>query len=499
LAPNDHSDYRVTRSQFESLAAEYSVVPVWREVAADLETPVSAYMKLTGAAGLSEDGVPASFLLESVEQGERWGRYSFIGLDPFLVMTSRGGKTNLSGPISADIHEKSPLEAVRHVLASLTAPTLPGLPPLFAGTVGYLGYDVVNYLEKLPQTTIADLDPPELMLMFPRSVLAFDHLRQRIAVVANVVGDESYEAAIERSEKLILRLGEPLPYHPLDLTPVEPEVPPSTMTRDEFMAAVSAAKEHIVSGDIFQVVIAHRFSTPLEGDPFEMYRMLRLVNPSPYMFYLKHPEITVLGSSPEPLVKVHDRRVVQRPIAGTRPRGETSEEDQRIEQEFIHDEKERAEHVMLVDLSRNDIGRVCSFGSVEVEELMQVERYSHVMHMVSQVVGDLSGEKTAVDALYASFPAGTVSGAPKIRAMEIIDELEPTRRGPYAGVVGYFDLSGNLDTCIALRTAYILDGMCHVQAGAGIVADSDPATEWEETLNKARAVLTAAAMAKRLQ
>ncbi|MGI8425890.1 MAG: anthranilate synthase component I [Actinomycetota bacterium] len=494
MAPSEHSEYKVTKSEFESLARNFSVVPIWREVAADLETPVSAYMKLGRS---TVKGVKASFLLESVEQGERWGRYSFIGLDPFLVMTSRGGETRLSGEVSADIQSKNPLEAVREVLASLTAPVLEGLPPLFVGTVGYLGYDVVNYLENLPQTTTADLDPPEMMLMFPRSVLAFDHLRQRITVVANVVGGETYEAAVERTDDLVSKLGEPLPYHPLDLTPVDPEIPPSTMTRQEYMSAVEAAKEHMLAGDIFQVVVAHRFSTPLNNDPFEMYRMLRLVNPSPYMFYLSHPEITVLGSSPEPLIKVHDRRVIQRPIAGTRPRGRTDEEDLEIEKEFVDDEKERAEHVMLVDLARNDIGRVSDFGSVEVEELMQVERYSHVMHMVSQVAGHLADGKTALDALYASFPAGTVSGAPKIRAMEIIDELEPTRRGPYAGVVGYFDLSGNLDTCIALRTAYILDGMCHIQVGAGIVADSDPATEWEETLNKARAVLTAAAMAER--
>ena len=483
--------YRVTKDQFESLASNYSVVPVWREVAADLETPVSAYMKLAG------DAAGASFLLESVEQGERWGRYSFIGLDPFLVITSRGGQTELAGEVLAGISAETPLEAVRQVLASLTAPTLPGLPPLFAGTVGYLGYDVAGYLEKLPHTTAADLDPPELMFMFPRSVLAFDHLRQRITVVANVVGGETYESALERSERLIAKLSSALACPPLDLSPVDVPVPPSTMTREEFMAAVESAKEHILAGDIFQVVLAHRLSAPLKSDPFEMYRMLRMVNPSPYMFYLKHPEITVLGSSPEPLIKVHKRRVIQRPIAGTRPRGDTDERDLEIEREFVDDEKERAEHVMLVDLARNDIGRVCDFGSVEVEELMQVERYSHVMHMVSQVAGNLAEGKTAIDALYASFPAGTVSGAPKIRAMEIIDELEPTRRGPYAGVVGYFDLSGNLDTCIALRTAYILNGVCHIQAGAGIVADSDPATEWEETLNKARAILTAAAMAER--
>lgn len=492
-------NYRVSKEEFESLSRDFTVVPVWTEVAADLETPVSAYMKLalTSSAGLAGPGdSQPTFLLESVEHGERWGRYSFIGLDPFMVVTSHAGKVRLEGSLEINVRAGDPLETVRRLLGSLTTPTLPGLPPLFAGGVGYLGYDVVTYLEKLPQTTARDVETPELMLMFPRTLLAFDHLRQRMVVVSNILRGEDYETSLHRTDLCLARLDQPLDHTALALDPVQAEIPESTMTRQQFTKAVEAAKEYILAGDIFQVVLAHRFSSPLKADPFHMYRTLRLINPSPYMFYLRHPEITVLGSSPEPLVKVQDGKVIQRPIAGTRPRGSTDEEDHEIEAAFVNDEKEKAEHVMLVDLSRNDLGRVCRFGSVNVDELMAVERYSHVMHLVSQVSGSLAPEKTGLDALYASFPAGTVSGAPKIRAMQIIDELEPTRRGPYAGVVGYVDLSGNLDTCIALRTAYVVDGVVHIQAGAGIVADSDPDAEWEETLNKAKALLTAAAMAE---
>ena len=485
--------YLPSKEQFEKLRSLHNVVPVWTEVVADLETPVSTYMKLV--QGAPADGV--SFLLESVEHGERWGRYSFVGVDPFLVVTSRNGEVEILGDILGDIPETSPLETVREVINSFSVPTMPELPPLIAGGVGFLGYDVVRYLEKLPQTTVADVPTPELMLIFARTLFVFDHLRQRLTVVSNVVGEDTYEQAIDRTRRLVAKLGEPLTYTPKGLgPPAEFELPPSTLGRSGYMAAVEIAKEYIRAGDIFQVVPSHRFSAPQPDDPFEVYRTLRLVNPSPYMFFLKHPEITLVGSSPEPLIKVEGRRVLQRPIAGTRPRGATDEEDQALEADLLADAKERAEHVMLVDLARNDLGRVCAYGSVEVEEFMVIERYSHVMHMTSQVAGELAEGKTGLDALYASFPAGTVSGAPKIRAMEIIDELEPTRRGPYAGVVGYFDLSGNLDTCIALRTAYVVDGKIYIQAGGGIVADSDPATEWQETVNKAKALLTAWAMAR---
>jgi anthranilate synthase component 1 len=489
--------YRPSRAEFDDLARRYPVVPVWREVIGDLETPVSAFLKLGGA--------PHAFLLESVEGGERWGRYSFVGVDPFLVMVCRGGEVTWEGePPAGAAGGGSPLEVLRRVLASYRSPQPPGLPPLHTGAVGYLGYDVVRYLERLPQTTIDDTGVPEMMLMFPRSLLVFDHLRQRVTALSNVVTvgaseNDDYDAAVARVDELVACLGNPLPYRPLELSPIEVALPPSTMSRECFEQAVEAAREHIFAGDIFQAVISQRFTSTFGADPFDVYRVLRLVNPSPYMFFLRHPDITVVGSSPEPLIKVQHGHVIQRPIAGTRPRGATEEEDRALEAELLADEKERAEHVMLVDLARNDVGRVCRYGSVTVDELMVIERYSHVMHLVSQVSGELAEGATAVDALYASFPAGTVSGAPKIRAMEIIDELEPVRRGPYAGVVGYFDFSGNLDTCIALRTAYIADGKFHIQAGGGIVADSEPSKEWWESVNKAKALLAAAQIAERLR
>lgn len=486
------SQFHPTKERFDELTLKHNVVPVWTEVVADLETPVSVYMKLV--QGAAPDSV--SFLLESVEHGQRWGRYSFVGVDPFLVVTSRDGVVSVQGDTFGEVDAATPLESVRKILNAFSAPVIPELPPLIAGGVGFLGYDVVRYLEKLPQTTEADVSTPELMLIFARTLFVFDHLRQRLTVVANVVGEDTYEHAIARARSLVAKLGEPLTYTPQGVSKVEFDLPPSTLGEQGYMDAVEKAKEYIRAGDIFQVVPSHRFSAPQPEDPFDVYRTLRLVNPSPYMFFLKHPEITLVGSSPEPLIKVQGRRVLQRPIAGSRPRGATPEEDEALGEDLLADPKERAEHVMLVDLARNDLGRVCSYGSVEVEEFMVIERYSHIMHMTSQVVGELSEGMTGLDALYASFPAGTVSGAPKIRAMEIIDELEPTRRGPYSGVVGYFDFSGNLDTCIALRTAYVVDGKIYIQAGGGIVADSDPQTEWLETVNKAKALLTAWAMAR---
>jgi anthranilate synthase component 1 len=482
--------YLPSKKEFDELAKQYPIVPVWRQVVSDLETPVSAFTKLA-------PNQPA-FLLESVEHGERWGRYSFVGVDPFLVMMCKDGLVHWEGTPPPSVEEDTtPLEMFRQTLDHYRSPTLTGLPPFFAGAVGYLGYDVIRYLERLPQTTKDDVGAPELLLMFPRTVVAFDHLRQQATIVTNVL-DGDYDGAVERGEKLASQLGSPLEYKPLELKEVEFKEPESTMTREEFEAAIEQGKEYIADGDIFQVVLAHRLFRFLDTDPFDVYRILRLVNPSPYMFFVRHPEITVFGSSPEPLVKVEGRRAIQRPIAGTQPRGSTPEEDRAIEEAFVSDEKERAEHVMLVDLARNDLGRVCKYGTVSVEELMIVERYSHVMHLVSQVVGELADNASALDALYASFPAGTVSGAPKIRAMEIIDELEVTRRGPYAGVVGYFDFSGNLDTCIALRTAYVKDRTLHIQAGAGIVADSDPSSEWSETLDKAKAILTSAQIAEEI-
>jgi anthranilate synthase component 1 len=430
--------YRPSRAEFAELATSYTLVPVWREILGDLETPVGVYRKL-GAP-------PNSFLLESVEHGERWGRYSFIGL----------------------------------------------------------GYDAVRYIEQLPQTTTDDLGLPELWLLFTGQLVVFDHLRQRMSVIVNVViGDDpgaQYDEAVAAAEALVARLAGASVPSGLEAPDLdgEPGEVRSNQSPAEFMERVARAKEAIAAGEVFQVVPSQRFETETRADPFDVYRVLRLINPSPYMFYLQYPGVAIVGSSPEPHLRVFGRDATIRPIAGTRPRGTTDEQDRKLAEDLLGDEKERAEHVMLVDLARNDLGRVCTPGTVRVDELMSIERYSHVMHIVSSVSGTLAEGKSAFDALKASFPAGTVSGAPKIRAMELIDSLEPTRRGPYAGAVGYFDFSGNLDTCIALRTGYLMNGRAYLQAGAGIVADSVPEREEQETRDKARAFLSAVRAAESL-
>ena len=483
--------------EFVRLAAGHSVVPVWRELLGDLETPVGAFRKLG-----DQDG---SVLLESVEHGERWGRYSFIGTDPFATLTIRGGRASWTGRPPAGLSDGPPLEVLREALRRLRSPSLPGLPPLFAGAVGYLGYDLVRELERLPDQTEDDLRLPEGMLVFPRSVVVFDHLGQRLVLVANVVVnqatdlDAAYADATRRIDALAARLSVPLATTP---TPLPAAGPPAAAASDlapgRYQEMVRQAKEHIGAGDVFQVVPSQRFSVPTSADPFDVYRVLRVVNPSPYMYFLRLPGVTIAGSSPEVLVTVQGRRATMRPIAGTRPRGADHESDLALEAELQADEKERAEHVMLVDLARNDLGRVCRPGTVRVDEFMRVERYSHVMHLVSDVVGELAGEVAAFDVLAASFPAGTVSGSPKVRAMEIIDDLERHRRGPYAGCVGYFDFSGNLDTCITIRTCVFVDGVAYCQAGAGVVADSVPELEERETEAKARALLAAVAAAEAL-
>ncbi len=489
--------YLPDRDEFVRLAQTHTVVPVWREVLGDLETPVGAYRKLGAATN--------SFLLESVEHGERWGRYSFIGVDPFLVMTARGGVVMAEGAVPAGVGDATdPLDALDRAIAAFHAPDLPGLPPLHGGAVGYLGYDVVRYIERLPQTTTDDLGFPEMVMMFTGRLLVFDHLRQRLTVIANVaIGDDpaaQYDEAVAAADRLVATLAA-TPTHSTPVSPTldaQPEGVRSTVTPEQFHQMVQTAKEHIAAGDIFQVVLSQRFEMDTAADPFDVYRVLRLINPSPYMFFLRLPDLSVVGSSPEPLLKVLGREAVSRPIAGTRWRGQTEDEDRKLAEELLADPKECAEHVMLVDLARNDLGRVCTPGTVKVVDLMKIERYSHVMHIVSEVRGVLEPKQSAMDALKAAFPAGTVSGAPKIRAMQIIDALEPTRRGPYAGAVGYLDFSGNLDTCITLRTALIANGTAYVQAGAGIVADSDPAAEERECRNKARALLTAVRAAESL-
>jgi anthranilate synthase component 1 len=491
---------------FRDLARSYTVVPVWREVLADLETPLSAFMKLVG------DG--EGFLLESVEHAERWGRFSFLGRDPARTFATRGRRVEwldgLPAPegVPGDEGTLAALEALGRVFR---APRLAELPPFHGGIVGWIGYDTVREIERLPHVARDDLGYPDALCSLAGQVAAFDHFRQRIYLIENTYPPPGaspaalgacYDAAVERLAAAVDDLARPLPYAPA-VPPAEdlgelPEVR-RNFTPEEWAAAVEAAKEHILEGDIFQVVLAQRFDLVEPVEPLDVYRVLRLVNPSPYMYFLRHPEATVVGSSPEALVQVRDGRVISRPIAGTRRRGRTEEHDRRMEAELVEHPKERAEHVMLVDLARNDVGRVVRFGTEEVEELMTLERYSHVMHMTSQVAGDLADGKHAVDVLRATFPAGTVSGAPKVRAMEIIDELEPTKRGPYAGVVGYVDFSGNLDTAIAIRTMLWRDGRATLQAGAGIVADSVPADEDLECRNKAQALLVAASAARRMR
>jgi anthranilate synthase component I len=484
-----------TRDDFLRDAATHGVVPVWRELLADLETPLSVHAKLAG------DG--PSFLLESAEHGERWGRYSFVGFDPFLVLRGRRGEVSWEGDPPAEVAGATgPLDALARATSAFRAPPVLDLP-LHGGAVGYVGYDAVREVERIPDTGVDDLGLPDLEMLFPRHVVALDHLRQVLTVVTNVVTDtddaeelgRSYDAAVAATDTVVERLAAAAP----PLRPVAPPGPradgttdaPSNLPAGEYEGMVEAVKEHIRAGDTFQTVVSQRFAVPTRASAFDLYRVLRVINPSPYLYLLDLGDAQIVGSSPEALVQVQGRHVETWPIAGTRPRGATPQEDRDHERELVADAKERAEHVMLVDLARNDLGRVCETGTVRVGEMMHVERYSHVMHLVSSVTGTLREGLGPVDVLRAVFPAGTVSGAPKVRAMEIIDELEPTRRGPYAGAVGYVDLAGNLDTCITIRTVVLKDGTAYVQAGAGIVADSKPRAEEAETRAKAGAVLAA--------
>jgi anthranilate synthase component 1 len=476
-----------TREEFLSLAAEYPVVPVTLEVLADRDTAVSAFQKLVGEQ--------PGFLLESVEGGDRWARWSFLGWDPAFTLISRDGACRVEGA-DVKLGKGNPLEVLEDLLARYRSPDLSGLPPLHSGVVGYLGYDLVRYIERLPNRPPDDLGLPEMVLQVVGSLAALDRFRQTITLVRNVFVDDDpgrqYEQAAAQLEEARDRLGRPLSFRPRPRPDFRSRAAVEALIeRSAFEKAVDKAKEYIRGGDAYQVVLSQRWEMPHQGDLFPVYRALRLINPSPFLFFVRNPELAMAGSSPELMVRVRGGRVVSRPIAGTRPRGATPEEDADRERELVADPKERAEHVMLVDLARNDLGRVAEFGTVEVDELMVVERYSHVMHLVSGVSGRLRPEVGPVDVLRATFPHGTVSGAPKVRAMEIIDELEPVARGPYAGAVGYLDFSGNVDTAIALRTVVAARGRAWVQAGAGVVADSDPAAEYEETISKAAAVLAA--------
>ncbi|MDJ0770444.1 MAG: chorismate-binding protein [Ilumatobacter sp.] len=492
-----------SREEFRAHAAEHTVVPVWTELLADLETPVAAYVKLVG-------GEPG-FLLESVEGAERWARFSFVGRNPSATLVLRNGHVELDGPLPEGLPtDQGILAAIEALLGHYTSPVFEDLPPLHGGIMGFLGYDVIREVERLPDVPDDDRSYPDAVMSVIGSLAAFDHWRQRVYLIESVptLGlsadelDAAYDAAVARVGQAVVDLAQPLPYTPVEPPSADDELPAlaSTMGGGMYQRAVEVAKDYVVAGDIFQVVLAQRYDLELGADPFDVYRVLRQVNPSPYMYFVRHPELTIVGSSPEPMVQLLDRKVISRPIAGTRRRGRTDEHDRRMAAELSEHPKERAEHVMLVDLARNDVGRVARFGSMHVDELMTLERYSHVMHLTSQVSGDLNEGLGPIDVLRATLPAGTVSGAPKVRAMEIIDELEPVKRGPYAGVVGYVDWSGNLDTAIAIRTMFVTgDGKtASLQAGAGIVADSVPDDEDLECRNKAAALLAAIPAARRM-
>ncbi len=499
---------------FRQLAADHSFVPVYRCLASDVISPVSAFHKIDSERG--------ACLFESVIGGENVGRYSFIASNPYMTFTARGTRVVIEhlrddGQESTREEQEcaNPITTLRALLSRETAAHLDALPPFVAGAVGYASYDVVRYTESLPNTPEDDRNLPDLAFGFFDRMVIFDNVTKSIVVVAMARtgpvaagrGKDSadcpdpeaaFQEAAARVDQMIAKLmGSENPLRPIEILPtgvaaraIESQAV-SNFTRSEFEDAVRTCVEYIRAGDVFQVVISQRLSVPLASPPFEVYRTLRTINPSPFMFFLRMPEVTLVGSSPEIMCRVVGDEVTVRPLAGTRPRGATPELDRELAEQLLADPKERAEHVMLVDLGRNDVGRVARFGSVALTDVMTIERYSHVMHISSNVDGTLREDCDAFDALQASLPAGTVSGAPKVRAMEIIDELEPHKRGPYAGAVGYFDFTGNMDTCIALRTMVISDGMAHVQAGAGIVADSDPGSEYEETLNKARGLLTA--------
>jgi len=488
---------------FRDLARAHNLIPVFREILGDLHTPVSAFHQL-------DDGRFA-YLLESVEGGESVGRYSFLGGAPSVVLTARGRDVTVERGGRAETRlladGEDPLHVLKALMGEYRVARVPGLPKFYGGAVGYLGYDTVRCFEHLPDAPPDDLGLPDCYFVFTDACLIFDHVRHRILVVCNAHVDDDPDAAYQRAlakiDDLIgqLQRRDETPLGLIPGTPVEEAEVDSNVTHAEFLRAVERAKDYITAGDIIQVVLSQRLqrtlSPALIAQPFNLYRALRCLNPSPYMYYLSYGGLKIIGSSPERLVSEEAGTVITRPIAGTRRRGRDAAEDAALAADLLADEKERAEHIMLVDLGRNDLGRVSAFGSVDVDELMAIEHYSHVMHIVSNVRGTLRPGLDHFDVLRACFPAGTVSGAPKIRAMEIIDELEPTRRGPYAGAIGYFSFAGNMDTAITIRTIVVHDGVAYVQAGAGIVADSVPEHEYQETLNKARALLKALELAER--
>jgi anthranilate synthase component 1 len=493
--------YTPSREHFAKLAADRRVVPVTRRLLADGETPVGVYRKLAGG--------PGTFLLESAEQGRSWSRYSFVGVRSVATLTEEGGRARWLGDPPAGLPaEGDALEVLRETVEALASPRLPGLPPLTGGMVGFLAYDAVRHFERLPDQGTDDLHVPEVGMMLATDLAVLDHVDGSILLIANAVVpadagpadlDAAYHRAVGRLEAMTTALSRPTPPSVASMERMGPGEYRSNMPPGRYADAVEACKEAIRAGECFQIVPSQRFEVRTDADPLDVYRVLRTTNPSPYMYLLRFDGFDIVGSSPEAHVKVTADRALLHPIAGTRWRGETPEEDAALAAELIADPKERAEHVMLVDLGRNDLGRVCLPGTVDVVEFMAIERYSHVMHIVSTVVGDLVPGKSAFDVLAATFPAGTLSGAPKVRAMEIIDSLEPTRRGLYGGTVGYLDFAGDLDMAIAIRTALMRDGHAYVQAGGGVVADSNAAAEEQESRNKAAAVLSAIATAETLR
>ena len=484
-----------TYDEFLKLAEQGTVVPVIKQVLADLLTPVAAYLKMERLS-------PHSFLLESVEGGEHVARYSFLGFDPHMVVRCRDGQVMIESGGGSEVADQPMLGVLRRLTGRHIPVKLPDVPPFVCGAVGYIGYDAVRWFERIPDANPDDLKMDDAVMMFFSRLMVFDHVRHQIHLIANVFTEGrtdglegEYRKAVDDIEAMEARLEDPIEPLPTKGTENRGSVR-SNLKKEMFEKAVERAKEYITAGDIFQVVLSQRFQVPLAAHPFQVYRALRVINPSPYMVYLKMEDRAIITASPEMLVRATGRKLEYRPIAGTRRRGDTDTEDTLLGEELRADEKEVAEHVMLVDLGRNDLGRVADYGSVEVTDLMVVERYSHVMHLVSGIKARLRQGMDRFDALAACFPAGTVTGAPKVRAMQIIDELEPTRRGVYAGAVMYLDYSGNLDSCIAIRTIVAKDGWAYIQAGAGIVADSVPETEYFETVNKARAMLQAIEMAE---
>ncbi|WP_059052521.1 anthranilate synthase component I [Paenibacillus senegalimassiliensis] len=487
-----------------ALASQYNLIPIARTLLADLETPIRIFRRIAQRE--------RAFLLESVEGGSQWARYSFIGTDPFLLISAKKGEVTIEREgVKERLRSDKPLDELKAILRGYRSPKLPEMPPFTGGAIGFFGYDLLQYYEKLPSHPVDDLNLQDMQFMFCDQIIVFDHVKQRILLISNVhvkpgARDEEIRQAYELAERKLDEAadllqeegaGESFNRRPVpsitDLGDIR-----SNLTKEQFIANVETAKDYIRAGDIFQVVLSQRFHIETEVDPLHVYRVLRTMNPSPYMYYLKLDEEIIVGTSPEALVKVENGRVETRPIAGTRPRGDTEESDLALEAELLQDEKERAEHLMLVDLGRNDLGRVSDFGSVKCESYMEVERYSHVMHLVSKVSGQLREDKDFFDAFLSCLPAGTVSGAPKLRAMEIIAELEREARGTYAGAIGYLGFSGNMDSCITIRTIVFKGGKAYVQAGGGIVWDSIPENEYQESVNKAKALLTAIRTAEQM-